>query len=272
MWTIATVVVLIICCSLGVVMTAVRLPGTWLLVVTALGYGWWTGWERVGLVTVAVLAGAALAGEAVEVVSSVVTAGRVGASRQAAWGGLFGGVAGMLLLSFLVPIPLIGTMVGALLGCFAGAAIAELAVRRRIVQGAKVGLFAAIGFVIGTVAKTALALIMSGLLLTTLVCSAQETALAPDDPSVIDSFDLLTKDHSDAVRTWDCAFVVHLHALHHLGPFDQIGRCDAPLLVEKSFNNLVPDGRSVLGQRLDRQHHRAGFWGPFSFDGAGARC
>ena len=116
MWDIVIIVALTLCCVLALIMTAVRLPGTWLIVIGALGYGWWDHWQRVGLITVAVLVGIALVGEAVELLASVLTARKAGATRQAAWGGLVGGVLGMLFLSFLIPIPLVGTMAGALPG------------------------------------------------------------------------------------------------------------------------------------------------------------
>lgn len=180
--------VLVACCLLSILLTAVRMPGTWLIVAAALGYGWWTGWDPIGWGVIAVLAGIALAAEAVEIVMSVVTAKKAGASRQAAWGGLIGGFAGMIFLAslFSLPFPVIGTMVGAsvgaLVGCFAGAMIAELAVRKKLVQGTKVGFFSALGFALGTATKTAIALAMSGLLLTFAVCSRPPQALDADEP------------------------------------------------------------------------------------------
>lgn len=180
MWDVLTIVVLLLSCTLGLIMTAVRLPGTWLIVLTAVGYGWFTEWERVSVPTLILLAAAATVGEIVEFVASVVTATRAGASRQAAWGGLVGGMAGMILFS--IPVPILGTVVGAILGCFAGAAITEFIVRREVGQGTKVGLFAAIGFVLGTATKTAVALGMAGLLLTSVMCSRSETpSRMPDE-------------------------------------------------------------------------------------------
>ena len=156
---------LILCCLTGVAMTAIRLPGTWLIAATALGHAWSNGWARSGVTLVAVLIGVALFGEALEILASVVTARRAGASGKAAWGGMLGGILGMIFLSFLVPVPIVGTMMGAVIGCFAGATLVELAARRRVTHGTKVGFFAALGFVFGAVAKVVVALVMSGLLL-----------------------------------------------------------------------------------------------------------
>lgn len=154
-------------CLVAILLTALRLPGTWLIVAAAAGYGWWTQWDPVGMTVLLILTGIALFGELVELGMSVVTARKVGASGRAAWGGLIGGFVGMIVFS--IPVPLIGTVIGALLGCFAGAMIGELSVDRRLGQGAKVGFFAAVGFVLGTVAKLALAMVMTGVLISVIV-------------------------------------------------------------------------------------------------------
>ncbi len=165
------VILLALWCVVGVAMTALRLPGTWLIVAGALLYGWWTDWVGVGrwiLVLLIVSAGVA---ELLELLASVFTARKAGASKQAAWGGFLGAILGMFLLSFLVPVPFVGAMVGALVGCFGGAMMAELSVRRRVGQGTKVGLFSALGFVIGMVTKLAIAMGMAGALVTSVILS-----------------------------------------------------------------------------------------------------
>ena len=185
MWEIITIMGLVLCCCLAVVLTALRLPGTWLLIAVTLVYGWLSDWRGVGLVMVAVLCGLALIGEAVELLASVFTAKKAGASRQAAWGGLAGGLAGMILLSFLVPVPLLGTLVGALLGCFLGATLAELAMRKKLTQGTRVGFFSALGFALGAAAKVAITLAMSAVLLTSVVCSEPPSTSIGDEPLLV---------------------------------------------------------------------------------------
>ena len=159
MWDVLTIAVLLLSCTLGLLMTAVRLPGTWLIVLTAVGYGWFTGWERVSGVTVILLAAAATVGEIVEFVASMVTAKRAGASRQAAWGGLIGGFAGMILFSIPVPI-------------------------------------------LGTATKTAVALGMAGLLLTSVMCSRSETPPGKPDDSA------LSRSESSRCTISKCAVVL----------------------------------------------------------------
>lgn len=165
----------------SVLLTAVRLPGTWLMAAVTAGYAWWTQWEVIPLWVVLVLVGIASVGEVVEQLTSVFTARRAGASRQAAWGGLIGGFLGMIFLSFLVPIPVIGTVIGALVGCFAGAMITELAVKPEIVASARVGAFSALGFVLGMVTKLALAMAMAGILLATVLMHGTSPQAAPDE-------------------------------------------------------------------------------------------
>lgn len=157
----AGIILLVLVCLAAVVATAVRLPGTWVIVAAAFVYGWLDGWERISVTWVLVLAGLAAVGELVELILSFLTARRAGATRQAAWGGLIGGFLGMFFLS--VPLPLIGTFIGAILGCFAGAAITEIWIHNQIQRGARVGVFSAIGFAVGAAAKVGLALAMAGI-------------------------------------------------------------------------------------------------------------
>jgi uncharacterized protein YqgC (DUF456 family) len=157
----AGIVALIIVCLVAILLTVIRMPGTWLIVVAALIFAWLTGWERMPPAWIGLLAGIALLGEGVELLASVITARRAGATKQAAWGGLIGGFLGMLVLS--PPLLIIGTFLGAILGCFLGAAVAEMWMRNHVRQGARVGFFSAVGFVIGAATKIGLAMAMAGI-------------------------------------------------------------------------------------------------------------
>jgi len=160
-------------CLVGVLCTVVRLPGTWLIVAAAAGYGWFTDWSHIGITFVAILAGVAAVGEVIELAMSAVTARKAGASRRAGWGALIGGFVGMFVFS--LPLPLIGTIFGALVGCFVGALVAELTVKNEFVHGARVGTFSAIGFVLGMVTKIALAMMMSAALVGYAAIGAYQT-------------------------------------------------------------------------------------------------
>ena len=174
---------------LALILTTLRLPGGWLIVAEAIGYGWWTEWARVGWLFVGVIVALAIVGEVLELATSVLTARKAGASQRAAWGGFFGGFLGMIFLSFLVPIPVVGTLCGAVMGCFIGAMIGELTAKRELAQGARVGLFSAMGFVLGTVAKLVVTFMMAGTFvgwIAYLAISA-ETPPAPEGASAASS-------------------------------------------------------------------------------------
>jgi len=172
-----TVVAVGLACLLGVALTAVRLPGTWFLLGGAALYGWLTEWQAVSIGSLLVLALIAVAGEIVELFTSAFVARKAGGSRRAAWGGLVGGVLGMVFLSFLVPIPLIGSMIGAVAGCFAGAAITELSYRNQLGHGTRVGFFAALGMALGTAGKVALTMVMSAIVVASVLSSSPPPAL-----------------------------------------------------------------------------------------------
>lgn len=151
----------------GVLLTFLRLPGTWLIVAVGAGYGWLTDWQRISVGWVGLLAGIAILGELVELLASALIARGAGASRQASWGGMIGGIVGMFVFS--LPLPIVGTLFGAIVGCFLGAALTEAHVRNRLQGSARVGVFAAIGFTVGIAAKLSLAIAMAGAL-TVKVC------------------------------------------------------------------------------------------------------
>lgn len=201
-------------CLLGVLMTAVRLPGTWLLLAAAVAYGWYTGWERIGTATVLILAGVAIVGEVVEILAAVVTARRAGATKQAAWGALIGGFVGMLFLSFLVPIPLVGSMVGAVVGCFGGALLTELAMKKNLARGAKVGVFAALGFAIGTATKVAVAMAMAVVLLTCVLCAPSTRDREAPSDLLGYADDARLENNADLVGAGRRTLVLNLHPLH----------------------------------------------------------
>lgn len=97
-------------------------PGTWLFLLLALAFAWWTGFAWVGTTSLAVLAALAVAGEVLEFWLGASAAARVRPSWKVAAGAIFGGLVGGLLGA-----PLLfglGALLGALAGTFAGAALA----------------------------------------------------------------------------------------------------------------------------------------------------
>ncbi|MFQ5429134.1 MAG: DUF456 domain-containing protein [Phycisphaerae bacterium] len=153
---------LLLLALVGVALVVFQLPGTWLILAAAVGYDWYYDWNRLGWVWLLALGLVAVAAEVADTLAGLVAARRAGASRRAALGALAGGFLGMVLLSIPIPIPGLGAVVGGLLGCFAGAFIAEWSLNRKLADGARIGLFATLGKVVGLVAKTAAAVVLAG--------------------------------------------------------------------------------------------------------------
>lgn len=156
-------------CVAGLVLTAVRLPGIWLIVGGAALMGWLSQWVLIGVSPLMWVLGLAVLAEILEFLMSALITRRAGGSNKAAWGSLIGGFLGLFFLS--IPLPIIGSIIGALLGCFLGAVVGELSVRGSLGHGTRVGISAAIGFAVGTATKVALAFVISIIVVTSVIQS-----------------------------------------------------------------------------------------------------
>lgn len=154
------IVLLALLCLGGTVLSAIQLPGNWLILLAAVGYDGYHHWQRFGVKWLVALGVLAALGETVELISSAIATKRAGASRRAGIGALVGGFAGMVLCS--IPIPILGTILGGMIGCFIGALMAELTLHDDLTKGARVGLFATIGRLLGLMAKLAATMAMAG--------------------------------------------------------------------------------------------------------------
>ncbi len=152
------VLLLELCCCLGLALVPLGLPGLWLIVVAAVGYGWATAFHSIGLVTIAVVLGLALLGELFEFWLGYGLTRRYGGSKRAGWGSLLGGLAGAVVG---VPVPLIGSVIGAILGSFAGALVFEYAGSGEAGMAVRAGWGALVGRVAAAAAKTAVGIVMA---------------------------------------------------------------------------------------------------------------
>jgi uncharacterized protein YqgC (DUF456 family) len=150
----------------GVFLNLLTLPGLWLMLFSALVYGWITHWHYIGLWTLVTLTAIAAISELLENLAGGIGAKKLGGSPRAARGALIGGILGGLLLS--IPVPLIGTIIGVCVGVFAGALIAEYSVHGNTGQSVAVGLGATGGRLAGILLKIGLSLVM---LIVTLVAA-----------------------------------------------------------------------------------------------------
>jgi uncharacterized protein YqgC (DUF456 family) len=119
------------------------LPGVPIAALGALLAGWMTGFERLSLTPLLIVAGLAVLAQIVEIGSSWVGARYYGARRPGLWGGVLGSLAGLILF------PPFGFLVGALVG----AVLFELLAGRALNEAVRSGLGAFIGTLGGAVAK-----------------------------------------------------------------------------------------------------------------------
>ncbi|MBI1191158.1 MAG: DUF456 family protein [Tepidisphaera sp.] len=157
-WTAATLLVVV--SLVGIVLTLLTLPGTWLIVLAALlvklwqpgMLSWWVIGAAIGL---------AILGEVVEFGASALGATKGGASKRGAAGAVIGSLLGALIGSIVPPFPL-GTIVGGVLGAGVGTLLVEKGVvARSWKDAAKSGSGAAAGRLLATVAKTSLACVIA---------------------------------------------------------------------------------------------------------------
>jgi uncharacterized protein len=140
---------------IGVVLTVLTLPGTWLAVIVAALCTWWQpqlmSWWVIGAA-----AALALLAEIVEFGASAVGTAKAGGTRRGGVGSLVGGLAGAI---FGAPFFFgLGAIPGAVIGAGVGAVVAERGwAKRTWTESTKAGKGAAIGRLVATVLKVAFA-------------------------------------------------------------------------------------------------------------------
>jgi uncharacterized protein YqgC (DUF456 family) len=144
--------VLILAGLVGTVLPA--LPGAPLMWIGMLIVAWVGHFERVGWITLSVLAGMAALTVVTDIVAAALGAKGVGASRLAFLGAALGALIGIFF-----------GFVGLLLGPLVGALIGELIASQSVERATRAGLGAAVGFILGAVAKLVLAFAMLGVFL-----------------------------------------------------------------------------------------------------------
>lgn len=146
-------VVLVLVGLVGVVVPA--LPGTVLIFAGLLTAAWADGFVRVGVPTIVVLGVMTVLSYFVDLVTMALGMTRLGATRRALVGAAVGAAVGVF---FGLP--------GLVIGPFLGAVVGELSASRDLTRAGRAGLAAWIGFLLGTIAKVALAGAMVGIFLT----------------------------------------------------------------------------------------------------------
>lgn len=147
--------------AIWLALNLLALPGNWLMIATTVVVAW-INWQR-GMFspwTLAVVFVLATFGELIELLAGTAGATRAGGGKGAAIGALLGGVVGAIVGTFMIPIPLIGSLVGAGGGACLGSLTMELSRGRTLKHSARVGLGAAVGRVVGTGSRLLLGVII----------------------------------------------------------------------------------------------------------------
>ena len=156
----ALLVLLLVVNAGGVALVAFQLPGTWVMLAATVVVALVFGGERVGWVACAIMAVLALAGEVIEFVAGSMGAKKAGGSKRSVLLATAGGVIGALAGTVALPVPVVGTVVGACAGAWGAAALGDRWAGRSWEEAFKTGKGAAVGRFWGTLAKLGIAVAM----------------------------------------------------------------------------------------------------------------
>jgi uncharacterized protein len=138
----------------GVALNLFTLPGNWVMFLAVILYDWATRWRHIHWAWLAVLLVIALVAEVVEFSASGKGVKQLGGTIWGTVGALFGALLGGIFLTGLIPVPVIGTIAGILIGTFLGAMGAEFLVSgKQVGRSAMIGYGAAKGRLYGTLLK-----------------------------------------------------------------------------------------------------------------------
>jgi uncharacterized protein len=149
LWTIVTLLVM----AVGLVGTVLPvIPGILLIYAGYLFYGFATGWQAYGLAAIVGWSVVTALVLLLDFYAGALGAKRYGASRYGTWGSLIGGLIGTLAAGFP----------GLILGPFFGAVTGELLRGRSHREALRSGWGTFIGFMVGSVVKIAISVVMIG--------------------------------------------------------------------------------------------------------------
>ena len=159
-WSDAISVAAVFCAAIvGVALTFLTLPGTWLMLLTMVCVAIWKP-GMFAWYTFVMASMLAVLGEVIEFLAGAAGARRFGGGRRAALGATVGSILGAILGSFVVPI--LGTIIGAVAGAGAGAIVAERYwATSEWRDAARVGAGAAAGRLAAVLAKGGCACVMA---------------------------------------------------------------------------------------------------------------
>lgn len=159
---------LVVLCCLSWALNLIALPGNWVCVAMMALYAWLGPQENRAAIGYGVVIAAflcALLGEVFELLAGAAGAKKAGASRKSTFYAVLGSMAGAMLGAFVgVPIPIIGSVIAAILfggiGAAAGAMYGEWTDGRQWKENWVVGNAAFWGRTLGTLGKSSAGLVI----------------------------------------------------------------------------------------------------------------
>ena len=138
------------------------LPGTWLMVVSTALVAWWQwGDPEAGepgmfsLATLIAIVALAAVAEIAEFLTGVIGSQQAGGTRWGSIGAIGGGILGAIIATPLIPVPILGSLIGACAGAAVGAGALELISGRKVTESARSGVGAGVGALVGRIVKVA---------------------------------------------------------------------------------------------------------------------
>ena len=160
---ILVILTLLLINAAGVVLTALQMPGNWVIVAATAAFAWWRwgaeSWSY-GPTTLITILALALLGELIEFLAGALGSKAVGGSKRGAAISIITALAGAIAGTFFIPIPIVGTLLGAAAGAGLGAAIGDKWAGRSWPDTFRVFRGAAIGKLSGAAGKLAIAAAM----------------------------------------------------------------------------------------------------------------
>ena len=129
-------VILLILCILGLLITFIGLPGIWIIPLMALTYKILPLPITISWKIILILTCLAIFGEIFEYYIGAMSASKAGATKWGVAGAMVGGIVGAVIG---VPIFLIGSLVGLFIGAFLGAFIVEFFIKEDVEKAIKAG-------------------------------------------------------------------------------------------------------------------------------------
>lgn len=153
----AWLVILIVLNAGWLLLVLFGLPGNWLMVVSTCLFAWWKWDQQVfsGCTLIAITA-LALLGELIEFLAGMMGARRAGASWRGSMAAVFGAILGAVVGTFTIPVPLLGTVLGASVGAGLTVWIMETSRGEPSDRTLRRGIGAGIGQFVGTAGKIVL--------------------------------------------------------------------------------------------------------------------